>query len=168
MNLNKFGVTLGLMSLLTLLPTLSFAKWTIQDQANKANNAMQDMTKTLQNGGSVSSDGTSSSSGGGYGGPLGAYIYIPFRQNDVFVFCKEGPNTKSQDYYWIVQNGVFTITNYYAYVYSTPSWVSTVYWNSICPFGKKPNEGTWQGTGSPGDYKGNTSPQVPLLVPFIH
>lgn len=155
-------LSIGALTLSALAPATSFAKWRFSDQVNLANNTLSgkvdELNKQIQSqmggqGGGGSSSGGSSAGGGG--GRVGFYMYIPYRQNDVFVFCKEGPNTQGQDYYWVPTDGVggFTITNYYAYIYNSESWITTAYYVTICPIGAGP--GNWQGTGSGGDYKGS-------------
>jgi hypothetical protein len=168
MKFNKITklLSIGALTLSALAPATSFAKWTFSDQVNLANKTLSGKVNELnqqiqsQMGGSKSSgssgsSSSSGSSGSSAGGGVGFYMYIPYRQNDVFVFCKEGPNTNGQDYYWVPTDGVggFTITNYYAYIYNSESWITTAYYVTICPIGAGP--GTWQGTGQPGDYKGS-------------
>ena len=142
-------LSIGALTLSALAPATSFAKWRFSDQVNLANNTLSNKVNELNQ--KIKSEMV----GQGVGGRVGFHMYIPYRQNDIFVFCKEGPNTKGQNYYWIPTDGVggFTITNYRAYIYNSESWISTAYYVTICPIGAGP--GTWKGTGSGGNYKGS-------------
>lgn len=137
-------LSIGLLALSLASP--SFARWTFRDQVRKANNTLNSTKNQL-------SQQLQASGAGG----VGFYMYIPYRQNDVFVFCKEGPNTQGVDYYWIPTDGVggYTITNYYAYMWNPASWTSTAYYLTVCPIGAGP--GQWKGPGSGGQWKGNSN-----------
>ena len=137
--INKL-ISISILTLLVASP--SYAKWTFSDQVNLAtstlNSTKQQLAQQLQK----SNDGF--------------YLAIPYRSNDVFVFCKEGPNNQGMNYYWVPTDGVggYRITNYKKYMYNPESWRSTAYYLTVCPHGKQ--AGNWTGPGSGGQWKGNT------------
>lgn len=146
MSLNKIIkiLSIGVLTLSTLAPTTSFAKWTFGDQVNLANRTLNGKVDELKN---QLKNGSSQQ---------GFYMFIPFRSNDPFIFCTEGPNTPGVDYYWVPTDriGGYVITNYYAYMWNPPSWISTAYYTTVCPHGAGPGRWTGPGTGAE--------------VPFLH
>lgn len=147
--MKKFIKLLGIAALAASVTTPSFARWRFSDQVRLANETLASTKEKL------SQQLQASKANGGF------YIPIPYRQNDVFVFCKEGPNTQGQDYYWVPTDGIggYTITNYTAYIWNSESWISTAYYLVVCPIGAGP--GNWMGPGSGGQWKGNTDYTAP-------
>lgn len=158
MQLNKLWATLGILALFSLSSTNSFAqsncggKEKYGNCVNRINSQVNSAINNLR--GQLTTPA----------GLTAAYAVVG-RQNDIFLFCKRGMNDYPQIHYWQAidpSTGSFTITNYY-YV----NYQYIPYYVLLCPMGGR-TPGSWQTGGTGGEVKGNTSPQIPLHIPFIH
>lgn len=85
----------------------------------------------------------------------GVYAIIPWRDNDPFVFCTEGPSTEGDNHWWIPidpASGTWLPTGL---PYNQPNYVSLAYYMAICP----------QGGGNRSDWKGARPAN---MVPYKH
>lgn len=81
--------------------------------------------------------------------------YIPWRSNDPFVFCTEGPSTQGDNHWWIPidpASGTWAPTGL---PYNQPNYVSVGYYLAICP----------RGGGRSSDWTGTQSAN---MVPYKH
>lgn len=85
----------------------------------------------------------------------GVYAYIPWRANDPFVFCTEGPSTQGDNHWWIPidpASGTWAPTGL---PYNQPNYVSVGYYMALCP----------RGGGNRSDW---TGAQPANMVPYKH